>query len=138
MRLRATWSQGYKTPTPKELHYQYIKNMNGVYLYLGNENLKPQTSNYFGVSAEYTIGHLTLTLAPYYNKVKDMITLVTIPTKDAPGDLITKYDPIRVRQYQNMEEAKTYGVDFTVRYQGRHFTAGGWKLQLSRHGGQSV
>ena len=54
-----------------------------------------------------------------------MITLVTIPTKDAPGDLITKYDPIRVRQYQNMEEAKTYGVDFTVRYQGRHFTAGG-------------
>ena len=125
LRLRATWSQGYKTPTPKELHYQYVRNMNGVYLYLGNENLKAQTSNYFSVSAEYTIGHLTLTLAPYYNKVKDMITLVTIPAKDAPGDLITKYDPIRVRQYQNMDEAKTYGVDFTVRYQGRHFTAGG-------------
>ena len=125
LRFRATWSQGYKTPTPKELHYQYVRNMNGVYLYLGNENLKAQTSNYFSVSAEYTIGHLTLTLAPYYNKVKDMITLVTIPAKDAPGDLITKYDPIRVRQYQNMEDAKTYGVDFTVRYQGRHFTAGG-------------
>ena len=29
-RLRATWSQGYKTPTPKELHYQYVRNMNGV------------------------------------------------------------------------------------------------------------
>ena len=125
LRFRATWSQGYKTPTPKELHYQYVRNMNGVYLYLGNENLKAQTSNYFSVSAEYTIGHLTLTLAPYYNKVKDMITLVTIPAKDAPGDLITKYDPIRVRQYQNMEDAKTYGVDFTVRYQGRHFTAVG-------------
>ena len=125
LRLRATWSQGYKTPTPKELHYQYIKNMNGVYLYLGNEDLKAQTSDYWGMSAEYTIGHLTLTLAPYYNKVNDMITLVTIPTKSAPGDLISKYDPIRVRQYQNMEDAKTYGVDFTVRYQGRHFTAGG-------------
>jgi outer membrane receptor for ferrienterochelin and colicins len=99
--------------------------MNGVYLYLGNEDLKAQTSNYFGASVEYTVGHLTLTLAPYYNKVKDMITLVTIPFKDAPGDLITKYDPIRVRQYQNMEDAQTYGVDFTVRYQGRHFTAGG-------------
>ena len=125
LRLRATWSQGYKTPTPKELHYQYIKNMNGVYLYLGNEDLKAQTSNYFGASIEYTIGHITLTLAPYYNKVDRMITLVTIPTKQAPGDLIAKYDPIRVRQYQNMEDAKTYGVDFTVRYQGRHFTAGG-------------
>ncbi|MBO7129504.1 MAG: TonB-dependent receptor [Prevotella sp.] len=125
LRLRATWSQGYKTPTPKELHYQYIKNMNGVYLYLGNTDLKAQHSNYYGVSAEYSIGHLTLTLAPYYNKVYDMITLVTIPTKQAPGDLITKYDPMRVRQYQNMEDAKTYGLDFTVRYQGRHFTAGG-------------
>jgi len=125
LRLRATWSQGFKTPTPKELHYQYIKNMNGVYLYLGNQDLKAQTSNYFGASVEYTIGHLTLTLAPYYNKVNDMITLVTIPIKDAPSDLIAKYDPIRVRQYQNMEDAKTYGVDLTIRYQGRHVTAGG-------------
>ena len=125
LRLRATWSQGYKTPTPKELHYQYIKNMNGVYLYLGNTALKPQHSNYFGVSAEYTVSHLTLTLSPYYNKVDEMITLVTIPTKEAPGELISKYDPIRVRQYQNMEDARTYGIDFTLRYQTRHFTAGG-------------
>ena len=125
LRLRATWSQGYKTPTPKELHYQYVKNMNGVYLYLGNDNLKAQHSNYLGVSGEYTVGRMTVTVAPYYNRVNDMITLVTIPTKQAPGELITKYDPIRVRQYQNMEDAKTYGVDVTVRYQGRHITAGG-------------
>ena len=125
LRLRATWSQGYKTPTPKELHYQYIKNMNGVYLYLGNTDLKAQYSNYLGMSLEYTIGRLTMTVAPYYNQVNDMITLVTIPTKEAPGDLITKYDPIRVRQYQNMEDAKTYGVDVTVRYQTKNFTAGG-------------
>ncbi|SFO64595.1 outer membrane receptor for ferrienterochelin and colicins [Prevotella sp. tf2-5] len=125
LRLRATWSQGYKTPTTKELHYQYIKNMNGVYLYLGNTDLKAQHSNYFGMSAEYTIGNLTMTVASYYNKVNDMITLVTIPTKDAPGELITQYDPIRVRQYQNMEDAKTYGVDVTVRYQTKEWTAGG-------------
>ncbi|MBQ3753694.1 MAG: TonB-dependent receptor [Prevotella sp.] len=125
LRLRATWSQGYKTPTPKELHYQYIRNMNGVYLYLGNTGLKAQHSNYFGVSGEYTVGRLTLTVAPYYNKVNDMITLVTIPAKQAPAELITKYDPIKVRQYQNMEDAKTYGVDVTLRYQARHFTAGG-------------
>ena len=125
LRLRATWSQGYKTPTPKELHYQYIRNMNGVYLYLGNTDLKAQTSNYFGVSAEYTLGHLTMTLSGYYNKVDKMIALVTIPTSEAPGDLIVQYDPMRVRQYQNMEDAKTYGIDFTARYQTKHFTAGG-------------
>lgn len=125
LRLRATWSQGYKTPTPKELHYQYIRNMNGVYLYLGNTDLKAQTSNYFGVSAEYTVAHLTMTLSGYYNKVDNMIALVTIPTSEAPGDLIVQYDPMRVRQYQNMEDAKTYGIDFTARYQTKHFTAGG-------------
>ena len=125
LRLRATWSQGYKTPTPKELHYQYVRNMNGVYLYLGNKGLKAQHSDYLGLSGEYTIGHLTLTLAPYYNKVRDMIALVTIPAKEAPGDLIVRYDPQRVRQYQNIEDAKTYGVDFTARYQARHFTLGG-------------
>lgn len=125
LRLRATWSQGYKTPTPKELHYQYIRNMNGVYLYLGNTDLKAQTSNYFGVSAEYTLGRLTMTLSGYYNKVDNMIALVTIPTNEAPGDLIVQYDPMRVRQYQNMEDAKTYGIDFTARYQTKYFTAGG-------------
>ena len=125
LRLRATWSQGYKTPTPKELHYQYVRNMNGVYLYLGNTDLKAQHSNYFGMSAEYTVGHLTLTLAPYYNKVDDMITLVTIPQREAPGDLVIQYDPQRVRQYQNIEDAKTYGIDVTVRYQSRHLTLGG-------------
>ena len=125
LRLRATWSQGYKTPTPKELHYQYVRNMNGVLLYLGNTDLKPQTSNYLGLSAEYSIGNLTLTLSGYYNKVDNMIALVTIPTSEAAGDLIVQYDPRRVRQYQNMEDAKTYGVDFTARYQTKHFTIGG-------------
>ncbi len=125
LRLRATWSQGYKTPTPKELHYQYIRNMSGVYLYLGNTSLKAQTSNYWSMSGEYTWGRLTMTATLYYNKVNDMITLVTIPASQAPGDLVVQYDPVRVRQYQNIEDAKTYGLDFTVRYQGRHVTAGG-------------
>ena len=125
LRLRATWSQGYKTPTPKELHYQYIRNMSGVYLYLGNTDLKAQTSNYYGLSAEYTVGQLTVTVSTYYNKVNDMIALVTIPTNQAPGDLVVQYDPQRVRQYQNIEDAKTYGVDVTLRYQTRHFTVGG-------------
>jgi len=125
LRLRATWSQGYKTPTLKELFYQYVRNMNGVYLYLGNTGLKAQYSNYFSLSGEYTMGALTLTVAPYYNKVNDMITLVTIPLNEAPGQMITQYDPIRVRQYQNMENAKTYGIDVTLRYQDKHFTAGG-------------
>ena len=124
VRLRATWSQGFKTPTPKELFYRYIRQMSGTYLYLGNENLKPQTSNYFSVGGEYTWNGLSVTATAYYNKVKDMITLVTIPNKDAPAEYILQYDPVKTRQYQNVEDAKTYGVDLTARYTWREFSVG--------------
>ena len=116
VRLRASWSQGFKTPTPKELHYRYIRDMNGTYLYLGNTGLKPQTSNYFSLGAEYTRKGFSLTATAYYNKVDDMIALVTIPNRQAPIDLYTQYQPLKTRQYQNLEQAETRGVDLTLRY----------------------
>ncbi len=116
IRLRATWSQGFKTPTPKELYYRYVKYMNATYLYLGNENLKPQTSNYYAVSGEYNGQGLNVTVTGYINKVKDMITLVTIPNNQAPAEYIVKYDPRKTRQYQNLETAETKGIDVSIRY----------------------
>jgi len=123
-RLRATWSQGFRTPTIKELFYCYVQQMSGTYLYLGNTSLKPQASNYYGLSAEYTWHGLNITVSGYYNKVKDMIALVTIPNYQAPDEYVSKYDPVKTRQYQNIEDAKTYGVDVNVRYSGKDFSAG--------------
>lgn len=126
IRLRATWSQGFKTPTPKELYYRYVKYMNGTYLYLGNEGLKPQTSNYYAVSGEYNWQGLNVTVTGYINKVKDMITLVTIPNSQAPAEYIVKYDPRKTRQYQNLETAETKGVDVSIRYRlNREWMLGG-------------
>ncbi|MBR6841429.1 MAG: TonB-dependent receptor [Prevotella sp.] len=116
IRLRATWSQGFKTPTPKEQFYRYVKYMNATYLYLGNENLSPQTSNYYAVSGEYNWKGLNLTITGYLNNVDNMITLVTIPNSQAPAAYIAKYDPRKTRQYQNLESAKTKGIDFSLRY----------------------
>jgi len=116
VRLRATWSQGFKTPTPKEQYYRYVKYMNATYLYLGNEKLKPQTSNYYAVNGEYNWQGLNVTVTCYINKVKDMITLVTIPNNQAPAEYIVKYDPRKTRQYQNLETAETKGIDVNVRY----------------------
>ena len=84
LRVRASWSQGFKTPTLKELNYQYARDMNGMILFLGNPDLKPQTSNYYSLNAEYTIGHFNISATGYYNKLGDMITLVTIPNSEAP------------------------------------------------------
>ena len=123
-RVRATWSQGFKTPTPKELYYRYVREMNGTYLYLGNTNLTPQTSDYYALNGEYTLGHLTLTATVYYNKVTNMITLVTIPRTQAPADMIVQYDPVKVREYQNIEDARTKGFDVSLRYAWKAVTAG--------------
>ncbi len=124
LRLRATWSEGFKTPTPKELHYRYIRDMNGTYLYLGNSDLKAQSSNYYSLSAEYSIKGFTITAMGYFNDVKKMITLVTIPRSEAPYEYILEYDPVKVRQYKNMDSAKTYGVDITARYTYKELTVG--------------
>ena len=115
-RLRATWSQGFKTPTTKELHYCYVRQMSGTYLYLGNKSLTPQRSNYFSAGVEYTHNHLSVAVTAYHNRVKDMIALVTIPNYDAPKDIYMQYQPIKTRQYKNLEDAKTYGVDVSMRY----------------------
>ena len=123
-RLRATWSQGFKTPAIRELFYRYVRQMSGTYLYLGNTNLKPQSSNYFALSGEYSYRGLNVTVTGYYNKVKDMIALVTIPNYQAPDEYIIQYDPVKTRQYQNIEDAKTVGVDVNVRYNWREFAFG--------------
>lgn len=126
LRLRATWSQGFKTPTPKEQHYRYVRYMNATYLYLGNTKLKPQTSNYYALSAEYNWRGLNLTVTGYLNRVADMITLVTIPNTQAPAEYVVTYDPVKTRQYQNLETAETKGIDLSLRWRvGKEWLFGG-------------
>ena len=115
-RIRANWSQGFKTPTPKEQHYRYVRYMSGTYLYLGNTDLTPQHSNYYSLSAEWNWRGLNLTVTGYLNDVDDMIALVTIPNSQAPDYYIATYDPTKTRQYKNLETATTRGIDFAMRY----------------------
>ena len=125
-RLRGSWSQGFKTPTPKEQHYRYVRYMNSTYLYLGNANLHPQTSDYLSVSGEWDWKGLNLTVTGYWNRVDNMITLVTIPNTQAPAALMAQFDPRKTRQYQNLESAKTKGLDVSLRCRlGKDWLVGG-------------
>ena len=124
-RVRAQWGQGFKTPTPKELHYRYVREMSGTYLYLGNTDLKPQTSDYYSLGTEYSHKGLSVSITGYYNRVSQMITLVTIPNSQAPAELWQQYQPVKTRQYKNLDNAKTYGIDVNVRWRAtREWTAG--------------
>ena len=98
--------------------------MNGTYLYMGNEHLKPQTSDYYSVGGEYSWKGFVLNVTGYINNVKDMITLVNVPNYTAPAEYQTQYELKRTRQYKNLETAKTKGVDVSLRFAHKEWTAG--------------
>jgi len=79
---RASYSNGFKTPTLKQLYYYYESNRMGIYrLYLGNEGLKPQTSNYYSFSTEYKHNKIRTSLNLYLNQLHNMIDYKIIPTE---------------------------------------------------------
>ena len=126
VRLRATWSQGFKTPTLKEMNYRYIREMTNIVMYLGNENLKPQTSNYFSLGGELTHHGFNFTVTAYVNRLDNMIALATVPTSAAPAAYREQYGEMlnKVRRYENMEDARTMGVDISASYTRKEWTAG--------------
>ncbi len=132
IRLRAGWSQGFKSPTPKELSYHYTKQMGEkVYYYMGNKDLEAQKSNYWSASAEYRTDDIAVSITGYVNKLDDMITLVNVSKEEIPAGATSSYTgdgsgEIIPRMYKNAEDAKTYGVDVNASWKiTKELTIGG-------------
>lgn len=121
-RIRAGWSQGFKTPTVKEMHYRYLHVMgSSTFFNMGNASLRPQTSNYWSASGEYRGRRLTISLTGYRNQLDDMIALVNVPVEEIPADVQQAYmgdgsGKVQARMYKNMEDARTWGMDVNVSY----------------------
>jgi len=119
-RLRTGWSTGFKSPTPKEQGYHYVRTMGAsTFLYLGNPDLEAQTSDYFSASVEYSHGGFTASVTGYINDLDRMITLVNVPLSEIPQDLTAEYSgdgssQIVPRMYRNMEDARTSGIDVSL------------------------
>ena len=122
-RFRLGWSQGFKTPTVKELHYRYLHVMgSSMFFNIGNRQLNPQTSNYYSASIEYRGHRFTASLTGYLNKLDNMIALVNVPVGEIPPGITTAYlgdgsDNVQARMYKNMDDARTSGLDVTLSYQ---------------------
>ncbi|MCU4155119.1 TonB-dependent receptor [Carboxylicivirga sp. A043] len=106
---RLTYSNGFKSPTLKELYYYYESDRMGMYrLYLGNKDLKPQRSHYISYSTEVKIKALRTSINLYINRVNDKIDYAIIPTS---------YDHRRrgieeTKMRYNIDEAQTIGIDW--------------------------
>lgn len=121
-RLRLGWSQGFKTPTVKELHYRYLHVMgSSTFFNIGNTKLKPQTNNYYSANVEYRTSQFTASVTGYRNNLLNMIALVNVPVGEIPSGITTAYlgdgsGDVQARMYKNMEDARTYGIDVNLSY----------------------
>lgn len=114
-RLRASYALGYKSPTVKELYYNYTATLGGGSLtaYHGNKDLKAQTSQYASVGVEYAGRKFQASVTAYANFLRNMIELVEINlTAEEKLNEIEKS-----KMYLNLTQARIWGVDFTFNYQ---------------------
>ena len=113
--LRATYSNGFKAPTLKELHDDYIAQIGGGPWkhYLGNEELKPQRSHYGSMSVEYQAGDIRVILTGYYNRITNMIALTEVPTSAED-----RLDEIEMTmRHKNLSKARSFGGEVSIDYQ---------------------
>lgn len=114
--IRATYSQGYKVPTIKELYYQYYSTiMSKFKAYYGNRDLKPQSSNYYALSAEYMRPKLKLSTTVYYNEIRNLISLQSTSTSYEDLQLLVE----ETMHYVNLARAKSFGLDAIIQLKPR-------------------
>ena len=120
LRIRTGWSRGFKSPTPKEQGYHYLRTMGATtFFYMGNPDLKPQTSDYISAGVEYSHGGFSASVTGYRNGLDNMITLINVPLSQIPAGSAPEYmgdgsGQVTPRMYMNMEDARTMGVDATL------------------------
>lgn len=119
--FRASYSMGFRTPDMKEL---YNINVSGTTLSLGDANLKPETSNYYSLNAEYIHRSFTFSVTGYTNRIKDIIVARNINETITPEE---EAEGIKKKTvYSNSSKARVNGMEFNVNsYLGAGFTIGG-------------
>jgi len=95
--MRFNFSKGYKTPTVKELFYNFIGHDPPV---IGNPNLVPTSNNSYSISLDKRDFNYNASLEFFYNDVKDLIASTW--ALDENGDDILLYDNISSIKFQGV------------------------------------
>ena len=101
--LRASWAQGFRAPILTE---KFIGTTMGGGNMFGNPDLDPETSNNFEAGARWNSGPASLDWAFFYSIADDYIDTIDIFEN---GRRIGS-------MYTNIEEATTFGSEFTAAY----------------------
>lgn len=120
-RLRATYSAGFRAPGLDELYYHYFSvNRGKAQISFGNQDLKPEKSNYFSLNAEYRTQTIAVSVTGYLNRINDMVVKQNIPVDDATRKMLMGEFPemtqdqadkmISYALYQNSDKGDVKGV----------------------------
>jgi len=125
LNLRATYSSGFRAPGLDELYYHYFSvNRGKAQISFGNQNLKPEKSNYFSLNAEYRTQTIAVSVTGYLNRINDMVVKQNIDIDDTSRKmLMTEFPEMTQDQadkmvsyalYQNSDKGDVKGVQANV------------------------
>lgn len=90
--LRGSYSGGFRAPSLKEMYMDF--DMAGIFMIYGNPTLKPETSQNFQLSAEYTRRRLSIDAGVFCNLVDNRIT--TAWSQALKGQLYTNIGRVNI------------------------------------------
>ena len=124
-RFRATYSAGFRAPGLDELYYHYFSvNRGKAQISFGNQDLKPEKSNYFSLNAEYRDEVIAVSVTGFLNRINDMVVKQNVKVTDASLAMLRKEFPemtddeaAKLEQYalyQNSDKGDVKGVQVNV------------------------
>ena len=99
--VKGGYGHAFKAPTLKQISPNYV-GAEGPHSFLGNGNIKPESSNSFEVGADWQASKtLSLRATAFHTEVKDLITY----------RLLQQIGPRRIYQYDNVDSARIQGME---------------------------
>jgi len=125
IRLRATYSTGFRAPGLDELYYHYYSvNRGKPQISFGNQELKPEKSHYLSLNAEYRTEMIAVSVTGFLNRINDMVVKQNISVDAASLAMLQREFPemtdaeatklVSYALYQNSDKGDVKGMQFNV------------------------
>lgn len=118
-RFRASYAEGYRTPTLSQLYATDQAKTNSRYT-INNTALNPENNHFWNANVEYTNNWMSLSLSGYVNEIKNMINYRTLTEDEISGSsalsALREDGWTTIRQRDNIDEATLKGVSANVKF----------------------
>ncbi len=99
--VKSGFGHAFKAPTLKQISPNYV-GAEGPHTFMGNADIKPETSNSFEIGADWQASPAwSLRATAFHTEVKDLITY----------RLLQQVGPRRIYQYDNVDAARIQGLE---------------------------